>query len=166
MQTEIVLPFADGSYLFALHLPQIAELQSKCTYTDRAGAKRELGILEIYGMVLAGQMANDDGQMFGLSHEGKASVQMLRETVRLGLIGGRTGTVNGQKVDVDAARALELTERYIDPAPIDEQWGYAAQILRAKVKGYDPKKKEEPRNRPARKTPNGSTTRKPSPPAP
>jgi hypothetical protein len=141
--TEIELKFADGDYLFALKLPQLAELQTKTG----------IGVFALYGRVLRGRYVID----------GEAFDTDLFETIRLGLIGGGRGLVNGQEVKVDALRARQLVENYCHTAPLREAWSVAAAILTAKIEGYDPgpnvepAEKPAPRNRGSRK---GSTQRK------
>lgn len=125
--TEIELKFADGDYLFALKLPQLAELQQK------TGA----GIFALYGRVLRGRYVIN-GEIVGIAHEGDAHAVDLYETIRLGLIGGGRGVVDGQEVEVSALRARQLVETYVHPAPMREAWSIAAAILTAKIEGYDP----------------------------
>ena len=45
MQTAVELDFADGTYLFDLKLPQLAELQEK----------RKVGVFALYGRVMKGR---------------------------------------------------------------------------------------------------------------
>jgi hypothetical protein len=150
--TEIELKFADGDYLFALKLPQLAELQTKTG----------IGVFALYGRVLRGRYVIDS-EVIGIAHEGTAFDTDLFETIRLGLIGGGRGLVNGQEVKVDALRARQLVENYCHTAPLREAWSVAAAILTAKIEGYDPgpnvepAEKPAPRNRGSRK---GSTQRK------
>lgn len=127
MRTDIELEFADGSYLFALKLPQIVELQRVC------GA----GIFAIYGRVLKGRYVFK-GEEFGAPHEGEAFLHDIYETIRLALIGGGRGRVNGEEVTVSPGRAKELLETYIHPQPLKDAWGVAAAILSAKIEGYEP----------------------------
>jgi hypothetical protein len=129
-QTEIDLEFADGTYSFALKLPQILELQRVC------GA----GIFAIYGRVLKGRYLLN-GQSFGAPHECEAFADDVYATIRLGLIGGGGGLVNGQTVEVNALRAKQLVETYAHTAPLAEPWAIAAAILSAKIEGYEPQKK-------------------------
>lgn len=136
--TEIELKFADGDYLFALKIPQLAELQQKC------GA----GIFTIYGRVLRGRYVID-GEIIGLPHEGEAYATDLYETIRLGLIGGGRGIVDGKEVEVSALRARDLVERYVYPTPLREAWSIAAAVLTAKIEGYDPGPNVEPAEKPA-----------------
>ncbi len=143
--TELEMKFADGDYLFALRIPQLAELQEKC----------HAGIFTIYGRVLRGRYIVD-GEIIGLPHEGEAFSYDLYETIRLALIGGGRGVVDGKTVEVNAVTARELVERYIHPAPLREAWTFAAAILAAKVEGYQPAKKKAP-VKPARKARTAST---------
>lgn len=151
---ELELDFGDGKYLFKLGLVQLAELQTKC------GAP--LG--EIISRVLRGRfLMAGDGQPFGDISLAAFGAHDLHETVRLALIGGGTGRVNGETVKVDPLRARELTETYVIARPIREQWDLAAAIILACVEGYAPKKgsggpdpsKKAPR---AKRTKTGSTS--------
>lgn len=140
MQSSIELEFADGTYSFALKLPQLAELQEKCS----------AGIFKIYGRVLRGRYIIGD-EIVGMAHEGEAFDTDLYETIRLGLIGGGAGLVDGVEVKVDALKARQLVERYVHPAPMREAWTLAAAVLSAKIEGFDPgPKKEEPAAAPAK----------------
>lgn len=156
-QTAIELEFADGQYLFDLKLPQLAELQEK----------RKVGVLAIYGRVLKGRYIFE-GQSIALANEGEAYAEDLFETIRLGLIGGGRGLVDGQEVQVSALTAKSLVERYCHAAPLRESWALAAAILGARIEGYDPPKKDEPAKAPATTKPgkSRSTSRKSSPTAP
>jgi hypothetical protein len=136
--TQVELKFADGDYLFALKLPQLAELQDKC------GA----GIFAIYGRVLKGRFVLGE-EIVGMAHEGEAYASDLYETIRLGLIGGGKGMVDGKEVEVSALRARQLVETYVHPAPLREAWSIAAAILTVKIEGYDPGPNVEPAEKPA-----------------
>ena len=110
-----------------MKLPQLAELQQKCG----------VGIFALYGRVLRGRYVLN-GEVIGVAHEGEAYASDLYETIRLGLIGGGRGIVDGQEVEVSALRARQLVETYVHPAPLREAWAIAAAILTAKIEGYDP----------------------------
>jgi len=125
--TELTLKFADGEYLFALKLPQLSELQ------DKTG----VGIFALYGRVLRGRYVLN-GEIVGIAHEGEAYASDIYETIRLALIGGGRGLVNGEEVEVSALKAKQLVETYIHPVPLREGWSVAAAILTAKIEGYDP----------------------------
>jgi len=147
--TCINLKFADGEYRFALPLEQIRELQ------DKTGA----GIGELYGRVLKGRLADQ----VDIGHPAFAAFRVddVRETIRLGLVGGGEGMVDGADVKVSALRANDLISRYVDAMPLKEQWDLAAAILYAKVEGYtDPDETEAPAPAPAedKKKADGSTT--------
>jgi hypothetical protein len=138
--TALQLEFADGEYLFDLKLPQLLELQEKCG---------NVGALRIRARVLAGRYLFD-GSTVGVPAEGEAFVEDLFETIRLGLIGGGRGLVNGVEVAVNSMTAIKLVERYCHPAPLREAWTLAAAILAARFEGYTP---PEPAKKKARGKP-------------
>jgi len=144
--TEIELPFGDGDYLFALKLPQLEELQER----------RGTGIFRIYGRVLAGRAVLPTGEAIGFAEQGEAFAEDIYETIRLALIGGGRGLVDGKEVAVSPLTARKLVERYAHPAPLSEVWTIAAAILAVKIKGYDPGPKAEPAQEPAKPTGKGS----------
>lgn len=131
--TALELEFADGTYLFDLKLPQLAELQEKCAS----------GVLAIYGRLLRGRYVLGDATI-GAPAEGEARVEDMFETIRLALIGGGRGLVDGKEVTVSALTAKTLVERYCHAAPLRESWTLAAAILGARFEGYEPPKKAEP----------------------
>lgn len=146
MQTEIEQEFGDGVYLFALRLPEIKELQRLC----------DAGLFTIYGRVLAGRnkLIDPAGNeiVVTAAHQGAAFVEDVYETVRLGLIGGGRGLVNGQEVKVDALRARQLMETYVYGKPVKPTWDLAAATLYALIEGYDPGPKGEPAEAPAQES--------------
>jgi len=150
LSPEIELAFGDGDYLFALPLPQLVELEEKCGFIDAQGNRRKRGVIAIYSDLLAGLVVID-GEVVALPHEGRASGADSREIVRLGLIGGGKGLVNGKSIPVDALLARKLVERHIDTAPLVKRWTTAAAILRAAIEGYEPPKKAQPAKEPAAK---------------
>ncbi len=152
-QTALTLAFADGEYLFDLKLPQLAELQEK----------RKIGVLAIYGRVLRGRYLFND-ETIGIPAEGEAYAEDFFETIRLGLIGGGRGLVDGAEVQVSALTAKSLVERYCHAAPLRESWSLAAAILGARVEGYTPPKKAAPASKPAGRK-RRSTSRRSSPTA-
>jgi hypothetical protein len=149
-QTALELKFADGDYLFDLKLPQLAELQRV----------RDCGIFKIYGRVLKGRFMLGENPVV-LPEDGEAFVEDLYETIRLGLIGGGKGDVNGQEAPVSAIRARQLVETYCHPAPLTESWSLAAAILAARIHGFNPPtdKKKAPQGR-ERKPRSSSTSRR------
>jgi hypothetical protein len=134
--TALELLFADGDYLFDLKLPQLAELQEK-----------RGPVFELYGRVLKGRYLIEDIAIAD-TMMGGAFAEDLFETIRLGLIGGGRGVVNGEEVTVNALSARNLVERYCHPAPLKESWAVAAAVLAARIEGYEPKK-DEPAEAPA-----------------
>jgi len=132
--TSLELEFADGEYSFALHLPQLAELQEK----------RKTGVFKLYARVMAGRFLTDTGEAVGHPQLGEAFAEDIYETIRLALIGGGKGLVDGREVAVSALAAKRLLDTYVIPAPLMESWGIAAAILGAKIVGYTPQKKSPP----------------------
>lgn len=97
----ITTKWADGEYTFRLAIGQLRELQEKC----------DCGPPEILARLAAQRWRIDD----------------LRETIRLGLIGGGTTPV----------AALKLVERYVDDRPLLESVTVASSILLAALVGAD-----------------------------
>jgi len=95
----ITINWADGEYSFALTIKQLIELQEKCD----AGPPHILARLE--------------GRAWHVSD--------VRETMRLGLIGG----------GMSPADALKLTMRYVDERPLGENVLIAQVILSAAIVG-------------------------------
>lgn len=135
--TALELEFADGDYLFDLKIPQLAELQEK-----------RGPLFKVYGRVLKGRYLLA-GEAVGVPAEGEAFAEDLFETIRLGLIGGGLGVVNGQEVKVNAITANKLVQRYCHEMPLRDSWSIAAMILDARINGYTPEKKAEPAEKPA-----------------
>lgn len=129
--TSLILEFADGEYSFDLKLPQLAELQEK----------RAAGVFRIYSRVLAGRYVVGDISVADTS-QAEAFAEDLFETIRLGLIGGGAGMVDGKEVKISALTAKLLVERYCHSAPLRESWAIAAAILGARIEGYESKKAE------------------------
>jgi tail tube GTA-gp10-like protein len=102
---EIELDFGDGRYKFCVaKFAQIFELQDKCA--DKDGPSGPLKILRRLG-------------------DGSWLVQDVRETIRLGLVGGGMG----------APDALKLTRSYVDERPWAESVPVARAILFAAAIG-------------------------------
>lgn len=151
--TSLELDFADGAYEFDLKLPQLAELQEK-----------RGSVFKVYSRVLRGRYILE-GETIGIATEGEAFAEDLWETIRLGLIGGGRGIVDGHEVPVSALKAKTLVERYCHAAPLRDSWAVAAAILGARIEGYIPPKKAEPAPAPATRK-RRSTSRRSSPTAP
>lgn len=151
-QNSIELDFGDGSYTFALPLPQIAELQRK---TD-------CGIGPLYARVIKG-VVQVRGEFVLAAGQAEFYALDLIETIRHGLIGGGHGVVNGEEVKVTPILANRLVDTYVLGNPLMDSWSIAATVLGVCIKGYDPPKKDEPAAERATTTADakaGSTTRK------
>lgn len=99
-KTSIELDWADGTYLFHLDIPRLKELQEKC----------DAGPPEVLKRLV----------------EGRARVEDVQETVRLGLIGG----------GLPAPQAAKLVRRYAgDETPLAEVIAVAILVLGAAVLG-------------------------------
>lgn len=92
-KAEIRLTWADGEHTFKLALGQIRELQEK---TD-------CGPMELVNRMMRGTWRVDD----------------IRETIRLGLIGG----------GLDPIKSLSLVGRYVDGRPLAESVQVAQAVL-------------------------------------
>lgn len=94
---SVGLEFGDGHYTFRLALGQWRELQDKTN----------AGPLELYERILTRRWRLDD----------------LRETIRIGLIGGGT----------NPSAALKLVANYVDARPLLESAPIALQIIAASL---------------------------------
>ena len=128
MQNSVELDFADGRYLFKLGMRQICELEEKC----------KCGIGEIAARCLSGY----HGDLGAETADLKFSVYDVTETIRLGLIGGKTGWVDGAEIAVKPHDAKALVDRYVMEQPLIDGWQLACVILLSCVHGYEPPKKK------------------------
>lgn len=131
---DITLEWADGEHVFRLGLGQLRELQ------ERVSAVRvRIGVEPVGPAFLASEIG-----------AGRWMVDDLRETIRLGLIGG------GMK----PAEALMLVQRYVDARPLQESVVPAYAILSAALVGAP----EEPVGKPdPAGAPSGDAVSSPSP---
>lgn len=124
---SVSFDWADGHYRFRLPIEQLLELQVKC----------DAGPPEIHARLASARWRVED----------------LRETIRLGLIGGGLTPV----------KALELTRAYVDQRPLHESVNPAFAILTAALVGVPGDQPEE--GAPSKKagaetgTPDGSPPR-------
>ena len=131
MDTAVELDFADGRYRFWLALPHVVELERKC------GGK---SVFAIYDQLGAGLGLNDDAPVY--LGGGKAMITDIRETIRLGLIGGNSGMVDGSESEIGPQRARDLVDSYTYPnRPLIEGMHIAWAILHAAITGITLKKK-------------------------
>lgn len=95
LTTRVVLPFADGEYPFQLKGKEIEELQKLCG--DPEHGRLGMGIGEIGARVFTGRYG----------------VREIRETIRIGLVGG----------GMSPPEARRLIAFYVDGRPIAEPAG-------------------------------------------
>jgi hypothetical protein len=141
VQTWVNLPFADGTYRFALGLAQISEIEKKCG--DGIGA--------IYARTARGRYGIHDGDI--LPEAAEYRFGELLEVITQALVGGASGSVRGEDVRVSSIRADELVSRYIAQATdqrmaMTQTWALAYRVLDALVHGYSPPK-DQPGEGPA-----------------
>ncbi|MGE0828940.1 MAG: gene transfer agent family protein [Hyphomonadaceae bacterium] len=98
---KVELSWADGSYTFRLAIGQLVELQEKC----------DAGPPTIYNRLVGNAWYLND----------------IRETLRLGLIGG----------GMAPAKALSLINRYVDDRPLAENARHAQAVLMALMIGVE-----------------------------
>ncbi|WP_324699785.1 GTA-gp10 family protein [Novosphingobium sp. RL4] len=128
--TRVELDFADGRYSFWLALPHVIELERKC------GGKSVFAMYDAMGAGLG--TAGDDPVYLGV---GTAMVTEIRETIRLGLIGGNSGFIDGAEIEIGPNGARNLVDAYTFPArPLIEGLHIAWTILHAAIVGIDLKK--------------------------
>ena len=103
----------------------------------------DVSILAIEERLRAGIGQDDNGAPVFVGG-GTASVREIRETIRLGLIGGNHGLVSSEEVEVGPLRAKQLVDLYSYPArPLAESAVLAWLILSSAVFGVRLKKKAE-----------------------
>lgn len=139
MSTSIELEFADGSYVFALPLAQISELQRKAN----------IGIGGLFARVLKG-CSRMGGDIVLSPGQAEFYALDLIETIRHGLIGGAGGIVNGEDVKMTPQLANRLVDTYVLTRPLSDSWSMAASILGACIVGFEDKKKDPQPAAPAR----------------
>ncbi len=130
MDTAVDLAFADGEYHFWLPLPQIIELERKTGESILVIEERLRGAIGV------------DGEDFVFLGGGSAKITDVRETIRLGLIGGNSAMVDGQEIEVGPVLAASLIDAYAYPTrPLSEGIVLAWRILHAAIHGVELKKK-------------------------
>lgn len=129
--TEIVAEFADGEYRFWLPLPQLFSFE------------REHGpLLAFYGKIYEAIGIGGDGQ-FVYAGPGGPDTAAILALIRLALIGGNQGIVNGEEREVGPILAKNLVAEYCYPfRPIEEAAALAFRIADEAVRGIQLKKKQ------------------------
>lgn len=97
---DTTLDWADGTYSFRLSLAGAIELEEKC----------DAPIAVIHGRLVSGAYKITD----------------VRETIRIGLIGG----------GADPVKALNLVRKYVDDRPLAESWIIARVIMGGLFHGF------------------------------
>jgi hypothetical protein len=105
---DVVFDWADGEHTFRLGIGQLRELQERCN----------AGPLMLARRLIHGDWRLDD----------------LRETIRLGLIGG----------GLEPSKALSLVRNYVDERPLMESVEIAGRIINAALVG--PGDEERPKD--------------------
>jgi hypothetical protein len=135
VETAITLAFADGDYRFWLPLPRVVEL-------ERATGDTSILVIEerLRGSIGVDQAGDDPTFLF--LGGGSAMIADVRETLRLGLIGGGSAMVNGEEIEVGPMLAKRLVDDYVYPArPFAEGVVLAWRVLHAAIHGVQLKKK-------------------------
>lgn len=155
---SVTLLFGDGEYLFRLGIAEIGELQTKC-----APPGGTVGIGEIAARVMRGRYSMDERgtASIGIPTEAEWHILDLVETIRLGLVGGGSGVVNGEEVKVNPVRARQLVDLYVMSRPLSEAWTLAAAILTALVVGFDAGAAGEDKKKAEEPATDGSTSQEP-----
>lgn len=134
MDTAVDLKFADGEYRFWLPLPQVVELERKTDTSILVIEERLRGAI--------GAEGSQDDPVFVFLGGGSAMVGDVRETLRLGLIGGNSAMVEGRQIEVGPILAKQLVDDYVYPArPFAEGVVLAWRVLHAAIHGVELKKK-------------------------
>jgi hypothetical protein len=101
LRGETSLDWADGTYSFRLSLAGAIELEDKC----------DAPIAVIHARLIGGAYKVSD----------------VRETIRIGLIGG----------GLDPAKALNLVRTYVDERPLSESWVIARLVMGGLLYGFE-----------------------------
>jgi hypothetical protein len=133
MDSGIRIKFANGTYLFRLLWPQLLELERNCGRVDKDGSRIAKSVFTIFN------------EMAAMS----ANAIDIKETIRLGLIGGGEAIVDGQPITVGALTAAQLTEDYI--FPLNDARMVAEAILYETIAGVELKKKTQATDKPKTK---------------
>lgn len=151
MDTKTSFGFGDGEYTFWLPLPQVIELQRRCGLVDNEGKLHPKSILTIFDQISDGMGSDGEGSVLWIGG-GAALPNECNEVLRLGLIGGNAGMVDGAEIQVGPHRAKELVDLYGYPArPLSEVMALAYRVLHAAIVGIDVKKKS-PAKRPTNRS--------------
>ncbi|OQW44357.1 MAG: hypothetical protein A4S16_03455 [Proteobacteria bacterium SG_bin6] len=141
LRTDLRVPFADGVYRFALPPREAAELERVCGYSLPDGTHQPLGLGALFSRMAKGRAFVPDGtpdwSNVAISEVLAAEFveRDCHETIRLALIGGGEGEVNGRAVTVKPADAKRLLDLYVVDRPLQDAWTLAFAILGARIYG-------------------------------
>lgn len=121
LRGETSLDWADGTYSFRLSLAGAIELEEKC----------DAPIAVIHARLIGGAYKISD----------------VRETIRIGLIGG----------GMDPVKALNLVRKYVDDRPLAESWIIARVIMGGLFHGFEAHPINPPKPAAKEERPNAST---------
>jgi len=143
MRTELEpVKWADGTYRLFLPLKQLLELERNCGATDRDGILRTKSVYAIHEECGQGLGFNSETGEPAYLGAGNAHAGDIREAMRLLLIGGDAGMVNGAEIAVGPLKANQLCEDYCYPArPLVEAQYLVWSALDAAIRGVQLKKK-------------------------
>ena len=124
--TEITLAFADGRYRFFSTLALLIEFE-----------KNHGSICMVEPQLRMGIGLDENGKAI-FNGESAAFAPACRDLIRLALIGGNKGIVDGEEVKVGPIRAMELVDLYVFPArPLAEAAALAWQIASVMIYGNE-----------------------------
>ena len=130
--TDLVTNFGDGQYRFWLPLKEVAEFEGKFG-----------SILSIEPRLRSAVGLDEDNKPVFIGG-GSADGAACREIVRLGLIGGKAGEIDGEEAEIGPQRARELIDLYAWPnRPLGETAALAWRILAAAIYGNELHNSEE-----------------------
>lgn len=136
--TAITLPFAGGEFCFWLPMPQIVAIERGPLANRHEDYPRS--VFAMYDAISAGLGIGDDGAVYVGGAE--ALVGDVRNIILQGLIGGASGTIDGDEIKVTPTVAAELVKQYTYPyANLTETMHLAYLILNAAIRGVQLKKK-------------------------
>lgn len=136
--TAVELDFAGGKYRFWLPLPQVIAVERGPAAHKHEGYPRS--IFAMYDAISGGLGISEDGPVY--MGGATALVGDIRNIIMQGLIGGNSGLVDGEKVDVGPQVAAQLVNDNVFPArPLIEGMHLAWAILSAAINGIALKKK-------------------------
>lgn len=135
MDTAVEQAFGDGTYRFWLPLPQVFEIERKTG----------VSLFEIEEKLRAAMGQSEDGE-FAFVGGGSAMLGQVIEVLRCGLIGGDSGMVDGEEIEVGPILAKQLVDQYAYPArPLGETAAMAYRVVHAAVFGIKLAAKKKPK---------------------